>query len=104
MNWGAQSLDPISDPKRMQGQKPEREAERKEIIRVLLVDDHPVVRHGLRACLRPCARVAVIGEASTGREAIARAKEFSPDVVLMDIEMPDMDGLMATEILRKQQP
>src|SRR6266853_438201 len=104
MNWGAESLDPISDPKRMQGDKPRGDAARKPVIRVLLVDDHPVVRHGMRACLRPHARVAVIGEAATGREAIARARELLPDVVLMDIEMPEMDGLMATEILRKHLP
>ena len=88
----------------MQGQKPKRELERKEVIRVLLVDDHPVVRQGMRSCLRPSARVAVIGEAANGRDAIIQAKELLPDVVLMDIEMPEMDGLMATEILRKQQP
>ena len=57
MNWGAESLDPISDPKRMQGDKSQREAAPKDLIRVLLVDDHPVVRHGLRACLRSSSRV-----------------------------------------------
>jgi len=88
----------------MQGGRPERQAAYKELIRILLVDDHPVVRHGLRACLRACNRVAVIAEAANGREALARAKELLPDVVLMDIEMPEMDGLMATEILRKQLP
>src|SRR5437016_879594 len=100
MNCAAESLDPISDPNRMQGQKPKREPERQEVIRVLLVDDHPVVRQGMRSCLRPSARVAVIGEAANGRDAITQAKELLPDVVLMDIEMPEMDGLMATEILR----
>jgi two-component system, NarL family, nitrate/nitrite response regulator NarL len=104
MNWAAESLDPISDPKRMQGDKPQREPASKELIRVLLVDDHPVVRHGLRACLRPNSRVAIIGEACNGKEALIQAKELSPDVVLMDIEMPQMDGLLATEILRKQNP
>jgi DNA-binding NarL/FixJ family response regulator len=49
-------------------------------------------------------RLSVIGEASNGREALAKVRELSPDVVLMDLEMPEMDGLMATEILRKQQP
>jgi DNA-binding NarL/FixJ family response regulator len=104
MNWPAESLDPISDPHGMQGEKPKRLPERKDMIKVLIVDDHPLVRHGLRACLRPCARVAVVGEAASGRDAIAQVKTLLPDVVLMDIEMPDMDGLMATEILRKQHP
>jgi DNA-binding NarL/FixJ family response regulator len=74
------------------------------MINVLLVDDHPVVRHGIRACLKQCPRVEVIGEAANGREAVERAKELSPDLVLMDVEMPEMDGLIATEILRKQCP
>jgi len=106
MNWAAESLEPFSNPTGLElvQTRPEHGPARKRIIEVLLVDDHPVVRHGIRACLRSCARVAVIGEAGNGREAVERAKELSPDLVLMDVEMPEMDGLIATEILRKQCP
>src|SRR5260221_7062254 len=106
MSWASESFEPASKSPEMdvaEG-RPEQGPGRKRVIKVLLVDDHPVVRHGLRACLRPCSRVVVIGEASNGREAIERAKELAPDLVLMDLEMPEMDGLMATEILRKQSP
>jgi two-component system nitrate/nitrite response regulator NarL len=110
MNWAAESLDSFSNPQGLNqnetpgDQSPEASPGRKKVIRVLLADDHPVVRHGIRACLRPEARVAVIGEATNGREAVQRAHELKPDLILMDIDMPEMDGLMATEILRKQMP
>src|SRR5947207_1140620 len=106
MNWVAESLDSFSNPEGLNQKEelPEANPGRKKVIRVLLADDHPVVRHGIRACLRPESRVAVIGEASNGREAVQLAHELKPDLVLMDIDMPEMDGLMATEILRKQTP
>lgn len=67
-------------------------------IRVLLVDDHQVVRRGLRTFLEIQEDIEVVGEASDGAEGVARAEELSPDVVLMDIKMPGMDGI---EALRK---
>ncbi len=70
---------------------------------VIIADDHPMVREGLRAMLS-CEDIEVIGEADTGREAIERVRELSPDVVLMDMRMPDMDGLDATEIIHKEHP
>lgn len=73
-------------------------------ISVLLVDDHPVVREGIKACLLRRGRIKVIGEASDGVEAIRRAKELSPDVVLMDISLPRMNGLEATRRLRRVAP
>ena len=73
-------------------------------IRVLLADDHPVVRWGLTCCLADRQEVAVIGEASDGLEAVQKAKELSPDVVLMDIDMPKLNGLSATEVLRRENP
>jgi DNA-binding NarL/FixJ family response regulator len=76
----------------------------KKPIRVLLVDDHPVVRQGLNSCLSRHESVAIIGEASDGREALRKAKELSPDLVLMDIDMPQMSGLTATDLLRKENP
>lgn len=76
----------------------------KEIIRVLVADDHPVVRKGLQSCLSKHSRLKVVGEAADGEEAIHRALELMPDVVLMDISMPKMNGLSATEAIRQQAP
>jgi DNA-binding NarL/FixJ family response regulator len=106
MNWPAESLDPVSSSGELGlvQATPNYGPLRKRMIKVLLVDDHPVVRHGIRACLRPCPCIAVIGEAANGREALDRVRELSPDLVLMDVEMPEMDGLITTEILRRQCP
>jgi DNA-binding NarL/FixJ family response regulator len=76
----------------------------KKAVRVLLVDDHPVVRRGLSSCLALHEQVVVVGEAVDGQEAIQKAKELLPDVVLMDIDMPHLNGLSATEILRRENP
>ncbi len=65
-------------------------------IRVLLADDHAVVRAGIKALLERESAIEVVGEASTGREALELARQLQPDVVVMDISMPDMDGLEAT--------
>ncbi len=77
---------------------------KKQIITVLVADDHPVVRRGLQTCLAKQGRLRVVGEAETGDEALRKARELLPDVVLMDISMPGMDGLSVTEILRKELP
>ncbi|WP_067503901.1 response regulator transcription factor [Actinoplanes sp. TFC3] len=66
------------------------------MIRVLLVDDHPVVRHGLRGMVESEPGLVVAGEASSGDEGLARAVELKPDIVLMDLRMPGMDGVEAT--------
>jgi DNA-binding NarL/FixJ family response regulator len=65
-------------------------------VRVLIVDDHPVVRNGLRGMLDGDPGMAVVGEASDGAEALTVADRLSPDVVLMDLRMPEMDGIEAT--------
>lgn len=65
-------------------------------IRVLLVDDHAVMRAGFRMILEAAGDITVVGEAANGREAVAAASALRPDVICMDVQMPDMDGLEAT--------
>ena len=76
----------------------------KSRIKLLLVDDHPVVRRGISSCLARQERLSIVGEAADGIEAVRKARELSPDIVLMDIDMPHMDGLAVTELLRKELP
>lgn len=66
-------------------------------IRILIVDDHPVVRDGIRGVFTGDAEFEVVGEAANGREAISRTEVFRPDVVLMDLRMPELDGVAATK-------
>jgi NarL family two-component system response regulator LiaR len=73
-------------------------------IRVLIVDDHAVVREGLRTYLDLSELIEVVGEAANGREAIERTKALKPDVVLMDLLMPEMDGIAATRAIKDVQP
>ena len=70
-------------------------------IKVLIVDDHPVVRKGLLSCLAGKENLKIVGEAANGTEAVRLVKELAPDIVLMDMSMPEMDGLAVTEALRK---
>lgn len=72
-----------------------------KIIRVLLVDDHQVVRRGLRTFLEIQDDIEVVGEAADGAEGVARTEELRPDVVLMDIKMPGTDGIEALRRLRE---
>lgn len=73
-------------------------------IRVLVVDDHPVVRTGLIGMLADQADLAVVGSAADGAEAVVRVGSLLPDVVLMDLRMPNLDGAGATEIIARDHP
>lgn len=73
-------------------------------IRVLVVDDHAIVRKGICALLATESRIDVVGEASDGREAVDLARSLQPDVILMDLVMPGMDGLEAIQQINDRQP
>jgi DNA-binding NarL/FixJ family response regulator len=71
------------------------------MIKLLIVDDHPLVRHALTQLLGGLEDVEIVGVAANGREALAMALKTSPDVVLMDLEMPELDGIAATEAIKR---
>jgi DNA-binding NarL/FixJ family response regulator len=73
-------------------------------IRVLLADDHAVLREGLRALFATSAGISVVGEVGNGREAVRRAEELKPDVVVMDVAMPDLNGVDAARLVRDRSP
>lgn len=73
-------------------------------IRILIVDDHGIVRKGTRALLERIPDFAVVGEAGNGKGAVAQAKELQPDVILMDLMMPEMDGIKAIGLITASQP
>lgn len=74
------------------------------VIRILLVDDHAMVRQGLRAILEEYADVTIIGEAGDGMQAVVMAAELMPDLVIMDINLPDIDGIEAVKRIKAAQP
>jgi DNA-binding NarL/FixJ family response regulator len=74
------------------------------MIRLVLVDDQPSVRQGLRMRLTVEPDMTVVGEASNGREAVTLVQRLAPDVVLMDVEMPEMDGIAAAAAMRASTP
>lgn len=73
-------------------------------IRVLLADDHTLFREGVKLLLENTEEVEVIGQAADGNEAVEKARLLKPDVVIMDITMPDMNGLEATRLIRREMP
>jgi DNA-binding NarL/FixJ family response regulator len=85
-------------------QIPKSNIPKSEIVRVLLAEDHTIVRKGLRSLLDGEAGIEVIGEAKDGREAIEKAGQLHPDVVVMDITMPGLNGLEATRQIKKRFP
>ena len=75
-----------------------------DLTRVLVADDHPIFRKGLCATLSEVAGVEVVGAVANGREAVAAARELRPDVVLMDLAMPEMDGRTACQLITTENP
>ena len=73
-------------------------------LRILLADDHKMVRDGLRLLIDGQPDMRVVGEAANGEEALHQAREPKPDVIVMDLSMPEMNGLQATERLKAEQP
>src|ERR687886_989667 len=72
--------------------------------RLLLADDHDLVREGIRAVLEGEPDLRVVGEAANGRETLELCRELKPDLVLMDVRMPEMDGLAATRAIKAELP
>ena len=73
-------------------------------IRIFVVDDHTVIRQGLFALLDFHSDIEIVGEAADGQEAVEKARQLHPDVILMDINMPRMDGIQATRIISSELP
>ncbi|CAG0977118.1 partial Response regulator GacA, partial [Anaerolineae bacterium] len=73
-------------------------------IRVLIVDDHTLFRDGLRALLASIPDIDVVGEAASGADALRLARELQPEVILMDIQMPDLNGIEATRQILRTSP
>ena len=75
-----------------------------DMIRVLLADDEPLIRAGLATILQASGSITIVGEVSTGKQAVAEAQRLHPDVICMDIRMPDGDGLEATRLIQQLDP
>ncbi len=75
-----------------------------DTIRVLIVDDHPMVAEGIQSILESYDDIEVVGIPSNGEEAVAQARALNPDVILMDLNMPKLGGLSATEIILEEAP
>lgn len=73
-------------------------------IRVMIVDDHPVVRNGIALFLETCDDIDCVGQVDSGRKAVRLCEELRPDVILMDVVMPDMDGIETTRAVREAYP
>jgi DNA-binding NarL/FixJ family response regulator len=76
----------------------------REVVRILIVDDHELFRHGVSAILKRSSDVEVVAEVENGQRAVQKCRELTPDVVLMDINMPVLDGLEATRQIKREYP
>ena len=74
------------------------------VIRVLIVDDHPIVRVGISDLLQKVPDIQVVGEVSQGDEVLAQVRDLSPDVVLLDVELPGLNGMQVAQQLRGEKP
>lgn len=72
--------------------------------RLLIVDDHEIFRRGLRALLEPCSEWQICGEAVDGMDAVEQCKNLKPDIVVLDVSMPRLNGLEAARLIRKEKP
>ena len=84
--------------------QPEGPGSRTRPARLVIADDHELAREGLRAMLENEPDLEIVGEASTGREALEVCRQLQPDLVLMDVRMPDMDGLVAAQSIKEEWP
>jgi DNA-binding NarL/FixJ family response regulator len=91
-------LAPINDSSNNTTEAPEK---RKATVRILIADDHPIVRDGLKKLLLLEEDFEIVGEASDGREVLERVQELDPDVLLLDLRMPNLDGLSALQALQQ---
>ncbi len=73
-------------------------------VRVLIADDRPIFRAGVQGMLRDFPQIDIVGEAMTGRQAVERSRRLRPDVILMDLNMPEMDGRAATRAIKEEDP
>jgi DNA-binding NarL/FixJ family response regulator len=73
-------------------------------VRVLIADDRPIFRAGVRGMLKDFPEIEIVGEATNGREAVDRCRRLDPDVVLMDLEMPELGGIAATRLIKAEDP
>jgi DNA-binding NarL/FixJ family response regulator len=76
----------------------------KDRIRVLIADDRPIFRAGVQGMLRDFPEIDIVGEAMTGRQAVERSRRLKPDVILMDLNMPEMGGIAATRAIKEENP